>query len=182
MKIQRGILLFVAVLFAAAALKAQSIPGAGTAEIRFTYVRLGGFASNQFAVWVEDTQGRHIKTLYVTRYTANGGWERRPNSIPLWVKQSGLSSMNKVQIDALSGPTPGSGTQRFIWNGTNQAGLAVSPGVYRLFVEATLRNDNRVLYTAEIRLGEHGTGIAQPRYFGDNTADRKMIGEVTVSY
>jgi hypothetical protein len=182
MKIQRGIFLTAAVLFAAAALQAQSIPGPGTAEISFTYVRLGGFASNQFAVWIEDAQGRHVKTLYATRYTANGGWERRPNSIPQWVKQSGLASMNKAQIDALSGPTPKSGTQRFVWNGTNQAGLAVSTGSYRLFVEATLRNDNRVLYTAEIRLGEHGTVNAQGRYFGDRTADRKMIGEVTVNY
>jgi hypothetical protein len=161
---------------------AQTVPVVGTAEVSFVYNRQGGFASNQFAVWVEDPQGRHIKTLYATKFTATGGWKKRELSIPLWVKQSGLSEMNKSQIDALTGSTPRGGTLRYVWDGTNQAGLAAATGSYRVFVEATLRNENRVLYTADITLGESGAVTPQPRYFGNAAAERGMIGQVTVTF
>jgi hypothetical protein len=161
---------------------AQAVPVVGTAEVSFAFNKQGGFASNQFAVWVEDSQGRHVKTLYATRFTANGGWKKRESSIPLWVKQSGLGGMNKSQIDALTGPTPRSGTLRYVWDGTNQAGLAAEAGAYKVFVEATLRNENRVLYTADITLGGSGVVTPSPRYFGNSTAERGMIGQITVTF
>ena len=161
---------------------AQAVPVVGTAKVSFVYNRQGGFASNQFAVWIEDAQGRYVKTLYATKFTATGGWKKRESSIPLWVKQSGLSGMNKSQIDALTGPTPRGGNLSFAWDGTNQAGLAAAAGAYRVFVEATLRNEDRVLYTADITLGESGAVTPQPRYFGNGTAERGMIGQVTVTF
>jgi len=36
-------------------------------EVSFTFARQSGAASNQFAVWVEDAQGRYVRTLYATR-------------------------------------------------------------------------------------------------------------------
>jgi hypothetical protein len=161
---------------------AQPVPVVGTAEVSFTYNKQGGFASNQFAVWIEDSRGGHVKTLYATKFTATGGWKKRESSIPLWVKQSGLGGMNKSQIDALTGPTPRGGTLRYVWDGTNQAGLAAAAGGYRVFVEATLRNENRVLYTADITLSGSGAVTPQPRYFGNGTAERGMIDRVTVTF
>jgi hypothetical protein len=90
--------------------------------------------------------------------------------------------MNKSRIDALTGATPRSGTLRYVWDGTSEAGLAAAAGTYRVFVEATLRNENRVLYTADITLGESGAVTPQPRYFGNGTAERGMIGQVTVTF
>ena len=151
-------------------------------EVSFTYTTQRGFSSNQFAVWIEDAQGRYVKTLYATRFTANGGWQKREQSIPLWVKQSNLKGMNKNQIDAVTGPTPKTGRLGYIWDGTDSSGKAVSSGEYRVLVEATLRNENRVLYTAVIKLGEKGRADAQAQYFGSSTAERAMIGPVTVIY
>ncbi|MDR1931065.1 MAG: DUF2271 domain-containing protein [Treponema sp.] len=166
------------VLCAAAALHAQTI------EISFNYVKQGGFASNQFAVWIEDSGGNHVRTLYAARFTAQGGWKKREQSIPLWVKQSGLEGMNKSQVDAVSGPTPGSGTLSYVWDGKDQAGSALPQGEYRVFVEATLRGENRVLYSAAVRLGApRRTSVeAQPRYFGGGVKERGMISHVEIKY
>ena len=151
-------------------------------EVSFTYTKQGGFSSNQFAVWIEDAQGRYVKTLYATRFTAAGGWQKREQSLPLWVKQSNLAAMNKAQVDALTGPTPKSGSVRYVWDGKDSAGRPVPAGEYRVLVEATLRGESSVLYTALIKLGERGTVKPQARYSGSDTKERGMIGQVTVSY
>jgi hypothetical protein len=166
---------------------AQSQPG--VAEISFSFARQSGFASNQFAVWVEDAQGNYVKTLYATKFTAKGGWERRPTSILQWVKQSSLSKMPKGQIDAFTGPTPKSGNLIYRWDGTNEAGAAVLAGDYRLFLEASLRNENRVVYSATIPSGGDGSGNLSgslrpaevtAEYFGTSTKERGMISAVQV--
>ena len=154
----------------------------GKAEISFTYTKINKIASNQFAVWVEDAQGRYVKTLYATRFTAAGGWKKREQSIPLWVKQSNLAGMNKTQVDAITGPTPKNGTLRYSWDGTDSEGRTVPAGEYKIFVEASLYYENRVLYTAVVRLGEGGQSSAQAQYFGTSTKERDMIGPVTVTY
>jgi len=149
------------------------------AELTFTYAKLSGSASNQFAVWVEDSQGKYIKTLYATRYTADGGWKRRASSIPVWVKQSGLSQLTKAQVDALTSATPKAGTLTYTWDGTDSKGAAVPTGDYALILEATLRWENQVYYRAPIRLGK-GQAAAEVsvEYKGDAGVDRAMIGDV----
>ncbi|MDR3162031.1 MAG: DUF2271 domain-containing protein [Spirochaetaceae bacterium] len=153
----------------------------GTVEISFSYTRQPGAASNQFAVWVEDAGGRVVKTIYATEFTARGGWERRPESIPQWVSRSGLSAMSRQGIDAFTAPTPRPGTLRYTWDGTGVDGAALPPGTYQVFLEATLRRENRVLYQAAVELGGAAAEIAaEPRYFGTGTAERDMIGQVAI--
>jgi hypothetical protein len=150
------------------------------AELSFSFTKQSGFASNQFAVWVEDSQGAHIKTLYATRFTADGGWKRRPTSIPLWVKQSSLAGMTKSQIDALTGATPKSGTLTYRWDGADSRGAALPAGDYVFILEGTLRGDNQVIYRAPIRLGQ-GPAAAEVsvEYIGKTGSESAMIGNVT---
>jgi len=158
-----------------------SAPEGSVLEVSFDFVRQGGIASNQFAVWIEDAQGQYIRTLYATRFTAAGGWRRREGSLPQWVRQSGLAGRNQAHVDALTGPTPPAGALRYVWDGRNYAGQPVPQGEYRVFVEASLRWDDRVVYTAVVRLGEAGQVSATPEFFGDRTEERGMIGPVTVT-
>jgi hypothetical protein len=175
-----GFFLMVFLLLCLSSLAAQS-PGA--VEIRFSYLRQPGSGSNQFAVWVEDTRNRVIKTIYATRFTAQGGWERRPQSIPQWVKQSGLAQMNQAEIDAFTTATPPSGFLRYQWDGTDQKGAPVPQGTYQVYVEASLRGENRVVYQAPVEIGGGMREIqATTRYFGSSGAERNMIGPVTVQY
>jgi len=155
-------------------------------EISFVFNRQSGSSSNQYAVWVEDSRGNLVKTLYATRYTANGGWERRAQSIPLWVSKSGLSTMPKRDIDAFTSATPRTGTQTYRWDGTDKSGNRLAAGEYRVFLEATLRGENRVLYSASVTPGS-GSGSpveaeVRMEYFGNSTRERGMIEGVKVVY
>jgi hypothetical protein len=179
MKKQAFMLLFMCIIPAAFA---QANDIARKVEVSFTFTRQSGFASNQFAVWVEDLQGTHVKTLYATKFTAAGGWQRQALSLPLWVKKSNLAGMDKEAIDALTGPTPKNDTLRYAWDGTDSGGRALPDGEYRVVVEATLRNENSALYTAAVKLGESGQATASIQYSGRSSAERGMIGPVTVTY
>jgi len=151
------------------------------AELSFTFTRQGWIATNQFAVWVEDNQGRHIKTLYATNYTANGGWRRRESSLSQWVRQSGLANMSKNQIDTLTGVTPQTGIQTYRWDGTDSHNIAVQPGDYVIYLEGSLRWANRVLYRAPIQIGQ-GAAAAQitTEYIGKPGKEQAMISSVIV--
>jgi len=172
-------MLSIAVLACTGAQQKTSKAGSPAAELSFVYTRTIGSASNQFAVWVEDSQGKYIKTLYATKYTVTGGWKRRETSIPVWVKKSGLANLTSASLDAITGATPKSGTLTYSWDGTDAGGAVVPAGDYILFLEGTLRWENQVLYRAPISLGK---GAAQAEvsveYKGDAGDDRSMIGDV----
>ena len=175
------IVIFMALVLAGAA--AQSVLPQPAAEISFSFTRQSGSASNQYAIWIEDSRGQHVKTLFATRWTANGGWSRRPTSIPVWVRQSGLSTVPRELIDSVSGATPRTGSLTYTWDGTDIRGASVPDGDYVLILEATLRWENQVYYRAPIRLGRGTTAPqASVEYTGgrDTTAERSMIGDVRV--
>ena len=76
----------------------------------------------QLAVWLEDGQGRYIKTLYVTQKASGLSWffgpkEGRPESLPVWYhaskhdskKSAASASSDKNEIDAVTSATPKGG-------------------------------------------------------------------------
>ncbi|MCL1849246.1 MAG: DUF2271 domain-containing protein [Clostridiales bacterium] len=165
----------------------------GAVEIRFDFVRQSGYASNQFAVWIEDLDGDLVKTLYATRYTAGGGYKDRPDSIPIWVAKSGLASMDRAEVEAVSGATPATGALTYRWDMTGEDGKPVQPGEYRFFVEGSLRWKNAVHYSGVIQVGDApDTAEGQAEFLyeasGTNAAlteasvENRMIGPVTASY
>ena len=121
----------------------------GTLSITFEYVKQRGYASNQFAVWIEVQDGTPVKTLYATPYTATGGYKNRPDSIPTWVAR-GFSG---ADIDTVASATPKAGRLTYLWDLTDDAGNPMPAGVYRFCVEGTLRWKNQVMYTGEIAVG-----------------------------
>ncbi|MCL1905695.1 MAG: DUF2271 domain-containing protein [Clostridiales bacterium] len=148
--------------------------------ITFEYKKQSGMASNQFAVWIEDMDDRLIKTLYATRFTANGGYKSRPESIALWVERSGLASMSQAGIDAITGATPASGTLSYTWDLTDTNGNAVLPGEYRFFVEGTLRWANSLLYSGVITVGDApSTVIAGQELMHKALSDLEHQGALT---
>ena len=77
----------------------------------------------QIAIWLEDEQGRYLKTLYVTQKASGLSWffgpkEGRPESLPVWYhaskhdsKKSAAknSSPAEKEIDAVTSATPKGG-------------------------------------------------------------------------
>jgi len=176
-------LLFVVILtvLVLGCVAAQQTAPAAAVELTFTYTRQSGPASNQFAAWIEDTEGKYIKTLYVTKWTSNGGYSKRPATIPMWVKKADPSKMTKAQVDAVSGATPQTGNVTCTWDGTDGKGAALPNGNYVLVLEGTLRWENQVYYRAPIALGKGAmTPKVDVEYVGDITAERVMIKDVKV--
>ena len=145
-----------------------------TAEVSFSYLKQRGFASNQFAVWVEDSNGAYVKTLYATAFTAKGGWTYRELSLPEWVKKAGLAS--KPKIDGVTGATPAAGKLTYVWDFSG-----VKTGDYFVCLEATLRSEKRVLYRAKINTAKASSVRPEPIYFGDNSEERAMISNVVIT-
>lgn len=124
--------------------------------VSFDFMKQDGYASNQYAVWVQDANGKLVKTLFVTNFAASGGYKKRPDAIPVWVERSAASA---GVPDGVSGATPQTGSLRYVWDLTDQDGARVSDGTYTLFVEGTLRWKNQVLYSGEIVLDGNATSV-----------------------
>jgi hypothetical protein len=174
-------------------LETPALTATGEVVISFDYKKQSGSASNQFALWIEDMDGKYINTLYATRYTANGGYKVRPDSIALWVDKSGLTNMEKAEVDAVSGATPAAGNLTYIWDLTDKNGERVQTGNYKFFVEGTLRWKNYVLYTGVITIGDTPAEVTADVHFVYEAADRQpaltgdsaentMIGAVTAYF
>ena len=165
----------------------------GNLTIQFDYTKQSGSASNQFAVWIEDANHNYVKTLYATRYTANGGYKNRPDSLREWVAKSGLADMKNTEVDAISGATPAAGTLTYTWDLTGADGAPVPSGLYIFIVEGTLRWKNQVIYTGAIEAGGIAADITpEPIYayegsgnqpaLSSDSIENNMISNVSAHY
>lgn len=152
-------------------------------EVSIVFQRQLGMSSNQFAVWIEDAFGSHVKTLYTTRWTAEGGWKIWEVLLPEWKKAAQPQKMSPETINAISGATPLSGTFSYSWNCRDENDIIVPAGEYRYIVEGNLRWASRVLYTGKIGIGGNAQqSQGRSEYFGDDEHEREMITRVTVKY
>lgn len=130
-------------------------------EISFDYIKKQGPGSNQYAVWIENDRGEVVKTLFVTSFTTKGrvregqpikrGYTYRPACVPTWVTNVRATDMTDVELDAFTGATPKeSGKQTFVWDFTDSEGNKVSKGNYKVCVEATLKNEYKLLYVGTL--------------------------------
>jgi len=158
MRVSKG-LLFCAVLAALAPAAATAQPGAVT--ITYTLHRIPRIASNQLAVWIEDGEGRFVKTLVATDFMdRRRGLLRRPQACPEWVQAAGLHELAAEEIDAVSGATQKPGAISLTWDCRTAAGHPVPPGAYLYKVEGNLFWEKRVLWTGTIAVGGLPSGSA----------------------
>lgn len=107
MKTKILILAIMAVLPAIPVAAQQSTSIKATAlELSFNYQKQSGSGSNQYAVWVENSEGKVVRTLFVTQFTTKGrvrgpqgpqgaqgtqerrrGYTYRPACVPTWVNK-----------------------------------------------------------------------------------------------
>ena len=152
-------------------------------EISFSYSKQRMVASSQFAFWIEDMDGNYIDTIYVTRWTARGGYSYRPLSIPQWVSAAQPTGMSSEEIDAVSGATPRSGDYFVYWDFTDRNGNAVDGTQFRYFIEGTMNNNDDVMYTGIINVGEETwEDIPIPAYSLQDSVYKDMISNVRVTF
>lgn len=176
----------LALLLAAAAAFAAGAGGqtSGTVTISYDLYRMPTIASNQMAVWIEDGGGKFVKTLYVTWFTGKGGYERRPDCLPLWRKAAGVDGPPTTEVDAVTRATQHPGRRSLVWDCTDAAGRPVAPGRYIYKVEGTIFWAKEILWTGEITVGERSAasravaGYLPP----DAPGGDPMIAEVTAAF
>ena len=150
----------------------------GILTVTLEYKKQTGSASNQYAVWIEDYDGDLVKTLYVTEYTADGGYKNRPDSIFNWVKKSNLVEMSKVEVDAISGATPNSGIHTYSWD---VGGAGLQEGRYIFVVEGTLRWKNYVIFKGDILISDAAASSeAEAEYFFEATERAEALNEDSI--
>ena len=167
-----------------AALPAESGTTNGILEISFDFVRGTTPASSQFAVWIEDSSGNLVKTLYVTNFTANGGYAKRKESIPTWVSKAKPSVLTETELDAISGATPQAGRLSYSWDGTDENGNTVAEGSYTLYLEGTLYWTSSILLHGDFEYGgEEMENIPLTAdYTEDEPTNRDMVTNVSARY
>ncbi|MCC8107595.1 MAG: DUF2271 domain-containing protein [Planctomycetes bacterium] len=152
-------------------------------EITFDFNRKVGMASNQFAVWITDEDGKMVRTIFATDFTAkNNGWKKRKESLPEWVKAADVEKMHQEELAAISGATPVARPIVLAWYLDDAEGKTVEPGLYTVNIEGSLRWANRVLYQGTLNLNDEEIILQPtPQYFGENSDDRDMIANLSVA-
>jgi hypothetical protein len=138
----------------AVAVASLGTQAAGVVTVSYNLHRLPTIASNQLAVWIEDNGGKLVKTLFVTWFTGKGGYERRPDCLPLWRKAAGLDGPPTDAVDAVTRATQRPGRQALVWDCTDSAGNPVPPGTYIYKIEGNIFWAKGVLWQGEITVGD----------------------------
>ena len=169
---------------AQAAAPAAKSNGQFTVTMTYDYTNEKIMASNQLAAWVEDSQGKIVKNLMVTRFTGKGGYEKRKESLPLWVSKANPAKMDAAKLDAITKPTPSTGKQTIVWDGTDEAGKPLADGKYTMYLEGTLYWTSDYQAHAVIDTtakGEQKLTVDQ-KFTEDKKEHRNMIQNVAVNY
>ena len=161
----------------------QQAAGKGKLEITVSYERQSGSGSNQYAIWIENAQGELVKTIFVTKFTAQGGYSFRPDCTPTWVNKANPASKSEQEIDAFSGATPQTGNHTYTWNLTDDKGNKVTTGEYTFYVEGTYLGKGKVLFKSVISVGDKTISVEpQPEFSSDETKNKGMITSVKATY
>ncbi len=153
-------------------------------SITYTWSSIRSHGSNQLAVWIEDTTGKHICTLFATEFTASGGYEKRPISLSEWTAKFDLKNSSREEVDAVTGATPESGKQILVWNGKDKSGKVVPDGKYVVRMEANIHNEDKMFFRGEIKIGEpNQTTNGKITYSSPNLASGDVLfKDVLVEY
>lgn len=125
----------------------------GKVTISFDYQRIKKRASDQLAIWIEDPQGNHVRTLLVTKFTASGGYQKRAATVPNWQRSFQPGTVNRDVLDAISSATPQSGPISVTWDCRNQDGDVVPAGSYVYKVEANIQWEKTAFWQGTITVG-----------------------------
>ena len=100
------------------------------------------------AFWVEDAKGQHVVTL---GEWGNGRWI---NSLQRWWR---FATQNQSLVRAVSRPTRQAGKYTLTWDGKDQSGNVVAPGVYRICIEAAYDHSGHSITSTTIVCGDKPT-------------------------
>jgi hypothetical protein len=107
-------------------------------------------------VWLEDANGKYVKTLSITEWVSTTGWQPQytENALPHWNKNANWGSTPKAEVDAVTKATsqigPNYGVNTVI---TQVTDLKIKPGTYTCCVEVNVTDNYNIMLKAQIKIG-----------------------------
>jgi len=120
----------------------------------------GRYRRPYVAVWVEDAQGKTVRTLVLWVQTSGPGPKWIPD-LKRWYRSERARKMAQGTdlIGTLSEATRKPGQYAVLWDGRNDAGELVPPGDYTVFLEAAREHGTYQLIRKEISCREQPVAI-----------------------
>lgn len=101
------------------------------------------------AMWLEDAQGKLVRTLYVSTELSNVEY-KLGLACPDWVKQAHWEKAPKSEVDAVTAPTPNVGSASLAFD---LAELGVPPGMYQFKFQVHITEKANVLHAGKFTAG-----------------------------
>ena len=105
----------------------------------------------QMAIWLEDTCGNFLSTVYVTERSATQGWRmaggaRRPEALPLWSHRRGIAAPDGLYMPTADAPEAATGATP---HGSFTACFATGQSPAIVYAEINHSADFNQYYTAD---------------------------------
>ena len=160
-------------------LRAQS--PAGTVDVRFFYDAPSTVEPTYHtAIWLEDKDGRIVKTLYVSQELSDIAY-KLGNACPDWVKVAHWSAAPKAEVAAVTAPTPNVGTGAMTFD---LARLGVAPGTYGFRFQVHISDEYNILYRGPITVGGPSGAVTLETVYGPGKLDStdQFVRDMEVRY
>jgi hypothetical protein len=126
-------------------------PAAGLLEISYRFNPANGVEpSYQAAFWLEDENGKYVKSILVAEYLSYGGFND-PTICPDWSKLAGWEESSEEEFDAVTRPTPPVGGHILRIDCKERS---IPPGLYSYCVQVHIVENYNVLYKGRIHIGD----------------------------
>ncbi len=126
-----------------------------TAKLKFSFQlnkKEEFIASNQIAIWLQNSEGNYLKTFFVCDYLSYGGYTI-PDVCPNWVSKSDWQKQPGEIVDAVSQATPDVGEVVLEFD---FPGDELIPGKYKYCIEVHVAENYNELYSGDIEIEENG--------------------------
>jgi len=108
------------------------------------------------AIWLEDKNGRLLKTLYVSQELSATEY-KLGNACPDWVKQANWEKAGQSLVDAVTGPTPNVGSGSL---SIDVEKLALPPGEYQFRFQVHVIDRYNILFRGPLSIGRKANEAA----------------------
>ena len=132
------------------------------------------------AIWLEDANGKLVKTLYVSQELSDKEY-KMGTVCPDWVAQARWEAAPKDEVEAVTAPTPNVGTGEMLFD---LAKLGVAPGTYGFRFQMHVEEDYNVLYRGQVTVGGPATAVTLETVSGPGklSTTSQFIKDVEVRY
>lgn len=178
-----GILVGAAVVAAAlaAVARAQGAGGAGALVVKFFYdTPTTVEPTYHTAIWLEDKNGKMVKTLFVSSELATKEY-KMGNACPDWVKVAQWEKVAQNVAAAVTSSTPSVGQDEMT---LDLAKLNIAPGTYGFRFQVHVSEEFNILYKGDVKVGGPAAAIKLETFQGPGKLDTtdQFVRDVEVKY